>query len=407
MNSNVVIVGHVDHGKSTLIGRLLYDSQNIKDKKIEEIKEIATQYKKRFEFAHLLDSLEEEVREEKTIDTTQVIFKGKNYYTIIDAPGHKEFLKNMLTGASYAHAAVLVVSALDGVEEQTRRHLFLLHFLRIGKIFICINKMDLLNYKKEPFQKVKKELTQILVSLGYHPKKVPFIPISALEGDNIYKRTDKIPWYKGSTLIEALDKNIKLEGKSTALLRFVVQDVYKVNKEKIVVGRVEAGTLREKDAVTFSPSNLKTRVKKIKVFGKEIKEASEGDSIGLVLKEDGRIKRGEVCSLAGFAPMAKEDFSAEMVLLSGQLQEGESLLVKCGTNKVKCWIRKIVKKIDSETAKEINQDLQKLIPNEAAWVKFKLSEPIVVENYSQVPSLGRFILEKAGKNIGAGIVLEG
>lgn len=406
MVANIVIVGHVDHGKSTLIGRLLYDSNNIKDGKIEEVKKVAAEYKKKFEFAHLLDSLEEEVKEEKTIDTTQVIFKGKNYYTIIDTPGHKEFLKNMLTGASYAHAGVLVVSAFEGVGEQTRRHLFLLHFLRINQIFICINKLDKLDYQKTSFEKMKKELTEILTSLHYHPEKIPFIPISALEGDNVYNKSRKISWYQGPTLIEALDENIKLQEENTSLLRFVVQDTYQIKKEKIVVGRVEAGTLREKDKIIFFPSGLKTRIKEIKVFGKKIKEANLGDSIGLILQEDGRIKRGEVCGLADSPPVARKSLLADIVLLSGELQENESLLIKCGTNKVKCQISKIIEKIDSETAKEIHTDPQKLSSNETARMKFKLLEPMVVEEYSQVRALGRFILEKNNKNVAAGIILE-
>lgn len=406
MVANIAVVGHVDHGKSTLIGRLLYDSQSLKDKKIEEIQKIAQQYQKKFEFAYLLDSLEEEVREEKTIDTTQVIFKGKNYYTIIDAPGHKEFIKNMLTGASYANVAVLVVSVSQGVREQTRRHLFLLHFLRVKQIFICINKMDILGYQQDSFEKTKKELAELLASLNYDPETVPFIPISALKGDNVYRKSEKMAWYQGPTLIEALDENIKLEEKDSSLLRFVVQDTYRVDEEKIVVGRVEAGTLREEDEVLFSPSGLKTKIKEIKVFGEKITKASPGDSIGLILKEDARIRRGEVCGLADSPPVARKSFSAEMVLLSGEVLENESLLIKCAANKVRGQISKIVKKIDSETAKEIDKDPQKLNPNEAAWVEFRLSEPMVVEEYSQVPALGRFILEKNQKNIAAGIILE-
>ena len=406
MAVNIVIVGHVDHGKSTLIGRLLYDSQSIKDKKIEEIQKIAQQYQKKFEFAYLLDSLEEEVKEEKTIDTTQVIFKGKNYYTIIDAPGHKEFLKNMLTGASYADAAVLVVSGVEGLEEQTRRHLFLLHFLRLGQIFICINKMDILQYQQGSFEKTKKELAELLASLNYDPETIPSIPISALKGDNIYNKSEKMAWYQGPTLIEALDENIKPEGKESSLLRFVVQDTYRVDEEKIIVGRVEAGTLREEDEVVFSPSGLKTEIKEIKIFGEKITQATPGDSIGLILKEDSRVKRGEVCGLADSPPVARKSFSGEMVLLSGKVLENESLLIKCATNKVKCQISKIIKKIDSETAKEIHTVPQKLNANEAAWIKLRLLEPMVVEEYSQVPALGRFILEKNHKDIAAGVILE-
>lgn len=364
------------------------------------------EYQKKFEFAYLLDSLEEEVKEEKTIDTTQVIFKGKNYYTIIDAPGHKEFLKNMLTGASYADAAVLVVSAPQGVREQTRRHLFLLQFLRLRQIFICINKMDILDYQQDSFEKTKKELAELLTSLNYHPETIPFIPISALEGDNIYNKSEKMAWYQGPTLIQALDENIKPEEKDSSLSRFVVQDTYRVEEEKIIVGRVEVGTLQEKDEVIFSPSGLRTEIKEIKVFGEKVTQAGPGDSIGLILKEDSRVKRGEVCGSADFPPVAGKSFLGEMVLLSGKLQENESLLIKCASNKVRCQISKIIKKIDSETAKAIDINLQKLNPNEAAWVEFKLSEPMVVEEYSQVPALGRFILEKNHKNIAADIILE-
>ncbi|MCZ2845822.1 MAG: GTP-binding protein, partial [Candidatus Bathyarchaeota archaeon] len=290
MAANIVITGHVDHGKSTLIGRLLYDSNNIKDGKIEEVKKIAAEYKKKFEFAHLLDSLEEEVSQEKTIDTTQVIFKGKNYYTVIDTPGHKEFLKNMLTGTSYANAAVLVVSASEGIKEQTRRHLFILHFLKIRYIFICINKMDILDYQQDSFDKIRKEIVKCLISLDYHLETSSFIPISALEGDNVYHPSSKMPWYTGPTLIQALDENIELlEERIDSLSRFVVQDTYQIEEEKVIVGRVEAGILRENDKVIFSPSNLKTEIEEIRVFDKRTKEASFGDSIGITLKKDALI----------------------------------------------------------------------------------------------------------------------
>ncbi len=404
MSANIVIVGHIDHGKSTLIGRLLYDSQSIKGKKMEEIQKIAQEYKKRFEFAHLLDSLEEEVRGEKTIDTTQVIFKGENLYTIIDAPGHKEFLKNMLTGASYAHAAVVVISALEGIQEQTRRHLFLLNFLGLNQIFVCINKMDQIDYQQETFDRITEEFQNLLSLLDYCPKTLIFIPISALEGDNIYRKSDKMPWYKGSNLIQTLDANIKIQEKDISILRFVVQDVYDIKGEKVVVGRVEMGVLQEGDDVVFSPSGLKTKIKEIKVLDKKIKQAVQGDSIGVVLEDDSMIKRGEVCGLVDSHPVAKNNFLGEMFLIADELAEGESLLIKCATNKVKCQIIRILKKIDSETGNEIKQNIQNLRANEAALVELKTFEPIVVESYSKVPALGRFILEKSAKNIAAGII---
>ena len=203
MSVSVVIVGHIDHGKSTLIGRLLYDSENIPEEKMAEVQKLFEEYKKRFEFAYFLDSFEEEMKEERTIDTTRVLFKGRDYYTVVDVPGHKEFIKNMLTGASHAQVAVMVVAAPNGVEEQTRRHAFLLKMLGIKKVIAVINKMDLMDYKEDTFEKVKEETIQFFSSLGY--SGVPFIPVSATEGDNVYKRSERMEWYTGPTFIQALD----------------------------------------------------------------------------------------------------------------------------------------------------------------------------------------------------------
>ncbi len=231
MNVNVVIVGHVDHGKSTLIGRLLYDSQSLPDDKIAEIQKLLEEYKRKFEFAYFLDSFEEELKEERTIDTTRVQFKGQNYYSIVDVPGHKEFIKNMLTGASHAQVAILVVSAPDGAQEQTGRHAFLLHMLGINNIIVTINKMDLVDYQGAAFQEVKDETKRLLSSLGYLTMK--FIPVSAMEGDNIYKSSTKMEWYRGPTLIQTLD-GIEPEEVSEKPLRFVVQDVYRLDSEDVV-----------------------------------------------------------------------------------------------------------------------------------------------------------------------------
>lgn len=404
INANIVMVGHVDHGKSTLIGRLLYDSESIKGKKIEEIKKVAQEYKKRFEFAHLLDSLEEEVKEDKTIDTTQVFFKGKNFYTIIDAPGHKEFLKNMLTGASYAHAAVVVVSAPDGIQEQTRRHIFLLKFLGLRQLFICVNKLDRLAYNESKYEELKAEIEALLTLLQYKIDTLCFIPISALEGDNVYKTSDKMPWYKGPTLIQALDDNIAVKAEESKLPRFVVQDVYDVEKERIVVGRVEAGVFHQGDDVIFSPSGLKTKITSIKVFGPEVVQATQGDSVGFVLQSDEGIERGAVCGLVSSQPTSTTRISGEMFLLADTIKQDELVFLKCATNKVECRISKIALKINSETGEQVQDNHMSLNTNEAALVEIETSEPVVVERYADVPALGRFIIEKNNKNIAAGIV---
>jgi len=399
MNINVVIVGHVDHGKSTLIGRLLYDSESIKEGRLQEIQKLAEKYKKRFEFAYFLDAFEDELREERTIDTTGVIFKSKNYYTITDVPGHKEFIKNMLTGASHADVAVLVVSCSQGIEEQTRRHTFLINMLGIKKVIVAVNKMDEVEYKKERFQEIQEKVEKLLVSFGY--SHLPFIPISAMEGDNVYRKSNRISWYTGPTLVEALD-SIKVERKQKPL-RFVVQGIYPASSEELILGRVESGTLRKGDELIFEPSGIKGKLKKIKVFEGEKDIAREKDSIGIIF--DGRLKRGDVAGPLDTPPHAAREFIGEAVLLTGTLKEKDTLQLKCGTKKVQVKIKKIKEKIDSETGGLIEKNPEKIKTGEAAIIHFS-TQPIVVEKFSELPELGRFVLVKNNHNIAAGIVLE-
>ena len=336
MNLNVVIVGHVDHGKSTLIGRLLYDSESITEGRVEEIQRLAEEYKKRFEFAYFIDSFDDELKEERTIDTTGVMFKSKdNYYSITDVPGHKEFIKNMLTGASHADVAVLVVAADEGIREQTGRHAFLIHMLGIKQIFVVVNKMDTVDYKEKVFQDTRDKISQLLASFDY--QYVQFIPASALEGDNIYKTSKQMDWYKGPTLVQALD-GVMISTKSMPL-RFVVQDTYNVDSEKVIVGRVESGTLRRNDEVIFQPSNVRGKINKIKIFDGEPQEAKMGDSVGIVV--NGEVKRGDVCGLAGVPPTPTKEFLGEAVLLENKLRNGDKLELRCGTGKVQCEMKLI------------------------------------------------------------------
>lgn len=395
MDVRVVFIGHVDHGKSTLIGRLLYDSESIKDDRVEEIQKLAEEYKRRFEFAYFLDSFEDELREERTIDTVSLMFKSKrNYYTITDVPGHEQFIKNMLTGASHADVAVLVVSAEEGVQEQTRRHFFLVNMLGTKQILITINKMDAVDYKKERFDAVKSEVNDFLSPFGFYT--VDFIPVSAMEGDNIYKKSDNMPWYDGPTLIEALDEmHVSKEEKP---LRFVVQDVY----DEIIVGRVESGVLRKGDEVIFEPSGIKAVIEKIKVFEGELEKARTGDSIGIVI--DGEVKRGEVCGHLKDPPVATQSFLGEVVLFD-ELKTGETLELRCGTAKVRCEIKEIRELINSETGEVMEMHPKKIKKHEAATILFKV-ESMVVEKFADIPELGRFVLVKEGRNIGAGVVVD-
>ena len=400
MNINVVIVGHVDHGKSTLIGRLLYDSEVLPEDKLAEIQKLLEEYKRRFEFAYFLDSFEEEFKEERTIDTTRVLFKGKNYYTIVDVPGHKEFVKNMLTGASHAQVAILVVSAPDGVQEQTGRHAFLLHMLGVKKIIVAINKMDLMDYAEQGFEEVKVQTNWLLSSLGYSATE--YIPVSAMEGDNVYKPSRRMEWYHGPTLIQALDRIVpeKIREKP---LRFVVQDVYHLDFEKVTVGRVESGTLVKGDELIFQPSGMKGKVEKIKVFPSEVMKAEAADSVGIVVRSD--VGRGEVGGRLENPPSPVDTFLGEVVLLEGTLNKGDEFEMKCGTKRSKCLVQKIKERINSETGEVMSKNTQEISENEAATIIFT-SEPVVVEKFSEIPELGRFVLVRKGKNIGAGVVLE-
>jgi len=400
MHVNVVIVGHVDHGKSTLIGRLLYDSETLPEDKLAEIQKLLEEYKKRFEFAYFLDSFEEELKEERTIDTTRVLFKGKNYYTIVDVPGHKEFIKNMLTGASHAQVAILVVSAPDGVQEQTKRHAFLLHMLGVRKILVAVNKMDLVDYEENTFQGVKTQTEHLLSSLGY--SEVRFLPISAIEGDNVYKPSQRAKWYRGPTLIEALDA-IELEEVSEKPLRFSVQDTYDVDSEKVIVGRVESGTLKEGEELLFQPSGIRTTLRKIKVFPGEIREAISGDSIGIMIGREA--ERGNIGGHVKDPPVSVDKFLGEIVLLEGSLSRGEEIEIKCGTSKSRCRIDEIREIIDSETGEVTTRNAQVISENEAATIILE-TQPVVLEKFAEIPELGRFIIIRGRRNVGAGVVLE-
>jgi len=400
MNVNVVIIGHVDHGKSTLIGRLLYDSDSIAEGRVDEIQKLAEEYKRRFEFAYFIDAFDDELKEERTIDTTGVMFKGKNLYTVTDVPGHKEFIKNMLTGASRADVAVLVVAADEGIQEQTRRHAFLIRMLGLKKLFVVVNKMDVVGYREEVLNEVMSRVSSLLASFDY--QNVPFIPGSALEGDNIYRKSGRMPWYRGPTLIEALD-SVELPERRERVLRFVVQDNYLVDGQRVVVGRVVSGMLHRGEELVFYPSGVRGKVEQIKVFGGELETAEEGDSIGLVIAC--QAVRGDVCGPSESPPVVTTGFLGEAVLLEGRLRADDILELRCGTRRVTCRIKEFREKIDSETGEVVKRCPDYISEHEAATVVFE-TEPLAVEKFAEIPELGRFILIRDNRNIGAGIVLE-
>lgn len=399
----IVFVGHVDHGKSTLIGRLLYDTKSLKNEKYEDLKEEAKNRGGEIEFAFVMDHLKEERDKKITIDTAQTYFSTKKRnYVIIDAPGHKEFIKNMVTGASQAEAAILMVDVNEGVMDQTKRHAYIINLLGIEQVLVAMNKMDLVDYKKERFEEVKGELMGFLKNIGIKPRFV--IPISAKDGDNVAKKSEKMNWYDGPTILEALDKFKKSASPIEKPLRFPVQDVYNFDGERIVVGRIESGRLEVGEEVMVLPGKKKTKVKKIKEFKKEKKEAETGESIGLIIGE--KVKRGDIIAKE-YLPKEKKEIKAKVFWLSPQkIKKGEEVVFRCATQEVRCGIEKIEKRIDSSTLGVVEENAEKLEEHEIGEVVLSLKNPVFVDNFNDIKEMGRFVLERNGLISAGGIITE-
>ncbi|HIQ10213.1 MAG TPA: translation elongation factor EF-1 subunit alpha, partial [Euryarchaeota archaeon] len=318
---NLVFIGHVDHGKSTTVGRLFYDLGLVDQRKLEELrKEAEEKGKAGFEFAYVMDKLKEERERGITIDVAYRDFETPKYhFTIIDAPGHVDFIKNMITGAAQADAAVLVVAATEGVQPQTREHAILAKTLGINQLIVAINKMDMVNYDQKKFEEVKSEVEKILKGFGYDISKVVFIPISALKGDNVVKKSENMPWYNGPTLYEALDKLEEPPRPIDKPLRIPIQDVYTIKGVGTVpVGRVESGVLKVGDKVLFMPVNKTAEVKSIEMHHEPLQEAKPGDNVGFNVKGVGKddIKRGDVASHPDNPATVATRFKARIVVLN-------------------------------------------------------------------------------------------
>lgn len=400
-----VIVGHVDHGKSTLIGRLLYDTGSLPEEKIEEIKNICESLGKEFEFSYVMDHLEEERDQGITIDTAQIFFSTKKRkYVIIDAPGHVEFIKNMISGASQAGAAILIVDAEEGVKEQTKRHAYILGMLGLSQVIVVINKMDLVEYNQKRFEDIKNNIIEFLLKINVRPSYV--IPISASKGDFVANKTDTMGWYNGPTLLEALDTFKVKESANNKPLRFVVQDIYNFDK-RIIAGRVESGTLRKGDKIKILPSGEETIVKSIEEYLKNVTEAQTGKSIGIVTEDKLFIDRGNVIiGTNGDSPIVTNRVKANVFWMDNiSFKKGESLWFRCATQEVVCEIEKIDKVINSSTLELIVEDASEIKNREVASVIIKTQKPVVVENFNKTEELGRFVLGRDDTCAG-GIITE-
>ncbi len=399
----IVIVGHVDHGKSTLIGRLLYDTGCLPPDKYAEIQKTSESLGREVEFAFVMDCLEEERARGITIDTTQTFFKTpKRRYVIIDAPGHKEFLKNMLTGTSQAEAALLIIDITEGIQEQTKRHAYLLGMLGLKQICVLINKIDRANYSEENFSQLKEMVMRFLNQLNIDPNFV--IPISALHGDNVAFHSEKTPWYKGETVLEALDafEGLKVEEKP---LRFPIQDIYIIEGKKILVGRVEAGKVAVGDTLFLLPEKRKVIVKQIEKFMEKVTTASYEESIGICLKGKHHVERGHILT-GDLSSIVSNTLKANLFWLGpSHYQIGDPLSFRCVTQEVLCRIEKIYKKFDPASMELIQENATNIAEAEVADVLIKVERGVVVDPFYEIPEMGRFVLESDGRPVAGGIIL--
>jgi bifunctional enzyme CysN/CysC len=405
----IVIVGHVDHGKSTLVGRLFYDTGSLPEGKYEKIKTACERRGMPFEWAFLMDGLQAERDQNITIDTAQIWFRTKQrQYVIIDAPGHKEFLKNMVTGAASAEAALLLIDASEGVQEQSRRHGFLLSLLGIRQIAVLVNKMDLKGYSDKVFKSIEDEYRAFLKQFGVEPKL--FIPIAAAKGDNVANKSTNMPWYSGPTVLEALDRFQTAEPPHNLPLRFPIQDVYRFDQRRILAGRVESGILRVGDKILFSPRNKVSTVKSIENWPHGSREvATAGESIGITLTEQIFVERGQIGSGEQDAPIEEDVFNAKFFWLGRQnLEVGRKIKLKLTTEEVECQIQSIEKLIDASTLEEIDTKSRPYVArNDVAEVTIRTKTPIAFDNADRIVNTGRFVFIDRFQVCGGGVISKG
>ncbi|MFI4910581.1 MAG: sulfate adenylyltransferase subunit 1 [Sedimentisphaeraceae bacterium JB056] len=399
-----VIVGHVDHGKSTLIGRLLYDTGTLNPDKIEEMKKMSSQQGRDTEFAYLLDHLEEERKQGITIDTTQVFFKtDKRRYVIIDAPGHVEFVKNMITGASQAEAAILIIDANEGVKEQTKRHSYMLSMLGLKQVIVVVNKMDLVDHSEDKFNSICKDAGEFLGSIDVSPTM--YIPMAALKGDNIANRSANMGWYKGLTFLESLDTLENSKPASDKPLMLPVQDVYKIDDKRINAGRIEAGELASGEKVKILPGGFKTKIKSIEKFLENPQQATAGECIGFITEDSLFLDRGDIVCRENKEPTITDTFTARVFWMSRKpLQAGERLLLRCATQEQKCSIEQISRRINSSTLELIEENAKSLENLEVAEVTIKTKKPICIKDFNEVQEMGRFVMVRDENIVAGGII---
>jgi len=420
---NAVVIGHVDAGKSTTTGHLIYKCGGIDKRTIEKFeKEAQDMGKGSFKYAWVLDKLKAERERGITIDISLWKFETPKYYfTIIDAPGHRDFIKNMITGTSQADVAILVVASPTGEFEagiskngQTREHALLAYTLGVKQMIVIVNKMDdkAVNWSQARYEEIKNEVSQYLKKVGYQPEKVPFIPISGWSGDNMLEKSPNLPWWKGSTLLEALDEVTEPKRPMDKPLRIPLQDVYKIGGIGTVpVGRVETGILKPGAVVTFAPAGVTTEVKSVEMHHVQLPEAVPGDNVGFNVKNVSvkDIRRGNVCGDSKQdPPQETADFLAQVIVLNhpGQIHAGYTPVLDCHTAHIACKFNELVTTVDRRTGKELEKEPKSVKSGDAAMVRLIPSKPMCVESFAEYPPLGRFAVRDMRQTVAVGVIKE-
>ena len=414
---NVIFVGHVDHGKSTTVGRLMYDSGNIDEQTMRKLKEKAQELGKAgFEFAFVMDNLKEERERGVTIDLSYKKFQTKKYdCTIIDAPGHRDFVKNMITGSSQADVAFLVVSAGEGPQAQTKEHIWLTRTMGVGQIAVLVNKMDVVNYDEAKFNKVKEDVSKLLLQVGYKLDKTTFIPVASFKGDNVFKKSENMTWYKGPTLIEHIDQFDEPEKPTNLPLRLPIQDVYSITGIGVVpVGRVETGIMKVGDKVIIVPGRdgkgITGEVKDIEMHHEKVQQAEPGDNIGFNVRGLGKkdTARGDCLGHVDNPPNVATEFLARIIVLNHPtvLTVGYTPVFHIHTAQIACQIMAIEKKLDPATGATLAENPDFIKNGDAAIVRVRPTKPLVIEKQSVIPHLAKFAIRDAGATVAAGMCID-